>query len=251
MGAGYFVIEETPLATPDFATRCIRGFTTRLHTGHPMMAPLLVSSAGWVPAFRWAITPHERLRLRCVLDAIVATLYGLDRDDFAWILKDCDHPAAHLSDKAFCRRLDPKGFWRVDKAQDSELRHTVLSLAAFDDLQVAIAAAGGDRDAGIEAFNLQHEGDGWMLPEALCLADLMLTRSVNSGGYDARGCVPRPVRSRMGERFLDWQLAQTAEESWAECERHAKAILEGLPAPAASLDTAAPPAQLDIFADRT
>lgn len=28
----------------------------------------------------------------------------------------------------------------------------------------------------------------------------------------------------MGERFLDWQLAQTPEESWAECQRHAAAL---------------------------
>lgn len=178
----------------------------------------------------WAITAHERLRLRCMLDAIVAVLYGLDRDDFAWIVKDCDHPKACLADKAFCRRLDPKGFWRVDKDQDPELRHTVLSLAAFDDLQASIAAA-GDRDAGIQAFCDQNEGDGWMLPETLCLADLGLTRTVDAGEYDERVRSPQPVRSRLGERCLDWQLAQTPEESWAECERHAKAILEGMPAP--------------------
>jgi len=186
----------------------------------------------------WAITPHERLRLSCMLDAVVAAHYGLDRDDFAWILKDCDHPNAHLSDKAFCRQLDAKGFWRVDKAEDPELRHTVLSLAAFDDLQAAITTAGGDRDAGIQAFCDQHDGDGWMLPETLCLTDLGLTRTVNVGDYDARARTPQPVRSRMGERFLDWQLAQTPDESWAECERHAKAIREGLPAPA----TVTPPA---------
>lgn len=170
-----------------------------------------------------AITPHERLRLRAMLDAIVAKLYGLDRDDFAWILKDCDHPAARLGDRAFCRQLDPKGFWRVDKGEDPELRHTVLSLAAFDDLQAAIATA-GDRDAGIQAFCDQHDGDGWMLPETLCIADLALTRSVDVGVYDERAVVPQPVRERMGPRFLDWQLAQSVEESWAECERHAKVL---------------------------
>jgi len=105
----------------------------------------------------------------------------------------------------------------------------LLSLAAFDDLQRSITAAGGDRDAGIQAFCDQHEGDGWMLPETLCLADLGLTRTVNPDDYDDRARVPQPVRSRMGERFLDWQLAQTPEESWAECERHAQAILEGRP----------------------
>jgi len=177
----------------------------------------------------WAITPHERLRLRCMLDAIVAALYGLDRDDFSWILKDCDHPASLLADRTFCRQLDPKGFWRVDKTQDPELPHTVLSLVAFDDLQRAINAAGGERDAGIRAFCDQHDGDGWMLPESLCLADLGMTRTVNDGDYDSRALTQQPVRSRMGERFLDWQLAQTPEESWAECERHAKAIVGGIP----------------------
>lgn len=198
-----------------------------------------------------ALTDHERLRLRAMLDAIVAALYGLNRDDFAWVLKDCDHPADKLSDKAFCRQLDPKGFWRVDKTVDPELRHTVLSLAAFDDLHAAIAAAGGDRDAGIQAFCDQHDGDGWMLPETLCLADLGLTRTVDVGVYDDRARTPQPVRSRMGERFLDWQLAQTPEESWAECERHAKAILEGMPAPAAPAPTKTTAAvrQPDLFGD--
>jgi hypothetical protein len=176
-----------------------------------------------------------------MLDAIVATLYGLDRDDFAWILRDCDHPTARLAEKGFCRTLDPKGFWRVDKAQPPELRHTVLSLVAFDDLQRAIAAAGG-RDAGIQAFCDQHAGDGWMLPEALCLADLGLTRSVDVGVYDDRARSPQPVAGAMGERFLDWQLAQTPEESWAECERHAKAILEGTAVPAPSPAVASTPA---------
>jgi len=159
---------------------------------------------------------------------IVAANYGLSRDDFAWMLRDCDHPASQLSDKAFCRTLDPKGFWRIDKDQDPELRHTVLSLAAFDDLQRAIAAA-GSRDAGIEAWCSQNDGDGWMLPETLCIADLGLTRTV-ALDYDDQAKTPQPVRNRMGERFLDWQLAQTPEESWAECERHAQAILQSMPA---------------------
>jgi hypothetical protein len=168
-----------------------------------------------------------------MMDAIVAALYGLEHDDFSWILRDCDHPTARLPDNAFCRTLDPKGFWRVDKAQNPELRHTVLSLAAFDDLAGTITAA-GSRDAGIQAFCDQNDGDGWMLPEALCLADLGLTRSVDVGVYDARARTSQPVRASMGERFLDWQLAQTPEESWAECERHAKAIREGSPPPTTS-----------------
>jgi hypothetical protein len=192
----------------------------RREIGEPNVAP--------PRSLKTAFTPHERLRLRCLLDAIVAVLYGLDRGDFAWILKDCDHPVVKLTEKAFCRQLNPKDFWRVDKTQEPELRHTVLSLAAFDDLQSTIATAGGDLETGIQLFCDQNEGEGWMLPESLCLKDLGLTRTANIGYYDDRDRTPQPVRSRMGERFLDWQLTKTMEESWAECERHAKAILEGV-----------------------
>jgi len=185
----------------------------------------------------WAVSSHERLRLRACTDAVIAVLYGLERNDFSWLLRDCDHPVACVTDKAFCRQLNPKGFWRVDKDQDPELRHTVLSLVAFDDLQRAIAAA-GSRDAGIEAWCSQNDGDGWMLPEALCIADLGMTRTV-ALDYDERAKTPQPVRSRMGDRFLDWQLAQTPEESWAECERHAKAL-------GAIAATASPPVAADI-----
>src|SRR5207302_147751 len=76
----------------------------------------------------WAITPHERLRLRCILDAIIAELYGLEYDDFAWILRDDP--------------TNPKGFWRVDKDKPKELRHTTLALAAFQRL----------KEVGLEAF---------------------------------------------------------------------------------------------------
>jgi len=199
----------------------------------------------------WAITNHERLRLRSMIDATVASLYGLNRDDFAWILKDCDHPTRSSTNRDFCKLLDPKGFWRVDKTEDPELRHTVLSLKAFDDLQAFIEEA-GDRDAGIEAFCDQNNGDGWMLPETLCIKDLGMTRSLDVGVYDERAQTAQPVRERMGERFLPWQLEQTPEESWAECERHAKAIREMMPAPLIESTSATKPKkseqqQLDLF----
>lgn len=229
-----YLLEECPVpesGTAGGSLESIGSISGALSFHHPALAPTRCALPAAARRLRPALTAHERLRLRCMLDAIVAALYGLDRDDFAWILKDCDHPQERLSNKAFCRQLDPKGFWRVDKTADPELRHTVLSLAAFDDLQAAITAAGGDRDAGIQDFCDQHDGDGWMLPETLCLADLGLTRTVDVGAHDDRAGTPQPVRSRMGERFLEWQLAQTPDESWAECERHAKAILEGMPAP--------------------
>lgn len=110
---------------------------------------------------------------------------------------------------------DAKGFWRVDKDKDPELRHTVLTPVAFTDLEEKIRAADGDREKGIEVFLRQNEGEGWMLPATLRLADYGL-------GHDERAQHPQPVASRLGPRFYDWQLAQSAEESWRECEVHAK-----------------------------
>jgi hypothetical protein len=149
---------------------------------------------------------------------VVAELYGLGWEDLAWVLRECDYPADALRDEGFSRTLDPKGFWRVDKDKDPELRHSVLTLAAFRDLKATIAEHDGDRARGIDAFCAQNESDGWMLPETLCLDELGL-------GHDERAKRPQPVRERLGQRFYPWQLEQSVEESWAECERHARNLL--------------------------
>jgi len=224
LNLNYFVISETPLLHHEYSQYLYR-FAARLSLVHLSFAKewlwLKVNNqftqrSAW--ARMWALSDHERLRLRCVLEALIAQFYGLHWEDLAWILRDCDHPAGKISEKAFARTLDPKGFWRVDKDKDPELRHTVLTLIAFNDLKTMIKANGNDRDKGIEAFCNQNDGEGWMLPETLCLADYGL-------GHDDRAKSSQPVRSRMGERFLPWQLEQTVEESWAECERHALNIL--------------------------
>ncbi|OYV75210.1 MAG: hypothetical protein B7Z66_13730 [Chromatiales bacterium 21-64-14] len=212
-----FVLHEQPLVKTS-GMPLLKELTARLELGLPMFSAVVRKCAEIYPsASARALTTHERLRLRCILDAIVAALYGLSREDLRWILRDCDHPKERLTEKAFCRALDPKGFWRVDKAEDPELRHPVLALEAFDALET-LSEHGGDRDAGIAAFAALNDGEGWMLPEKLRLADHGL-------GHDDRAREPQPVASRLGPRFLDWQLAQTPEESWAECERHARGIL--------------------------
>lgn len=160
-----------------------------------------------------ALCSAERTRILAILDAAVAHLYGLDRDDFRWILRDCDHPVAHSTNKAFTRALDAKGFWRVDKAQPPELRHPVLAQVAFDDLQSLIAKHG--EEEGMKRFLGTGPDDGWMLPETLRLADYGL-------GHDDRAQKPQPVASALGPRFYNWQLKQTPEEAWAETKRHAE-----------------------------
>ena len=151
----------------------------------------------------------ERLRVEAIADAAVASAFGLDADDLTTILTDCD--LSEPSGRA-------NGFWRVDQDKDPELRQTVLTLVAFRDLDAKIRDSGGNRKKGIEAFLTQNHGEGWLLPEALRLADYGL-------GRDDRARHPQPVACRLGPRFYDWQLAQTPEESWRECHLHAHHLL--------------------------
>jgi hypothetical protein len=171
----------------------------------PQLSHLDLKQSGWHSL--WAVTLHERLRLRCILDAVVAKLYDLSEEDFRWILRDCDHPTERIANKPFSRTLDPKGFWRVDKDQPPELRHTVLAQVAFAELQ----------RLGLDAFLALNEGEGWLLPETLRLADYGL-------GHDERAHQPQPVAAALGLRFLPWQLNEDVAASWEECRRHAENI---------------------------
>lgn len=180
----------------------------------------------------WAITPYERLRLRSILDAIVAELYGLEIEDFAWILKDSDLPKEQINDKTYSRTLDAKGFWRIDKDKDPELRHTFLSQIAFQEI----------KKIGLEAFLNLNNGEGWMIPDTICLADYGL-------GHDDRAQTHQPVAEKLGARYLDWQLQSTPEASWLECERHAanlQKLLGNNPTPNSPTPNA-PPIQTDLF----
>jgi len=65
----------------------------------------------------WAVTEADRLRLRVEIDALCADLYGLEPDDFDWIMRDDP--------------TDPKGFYRVDRKLPFRERLTGLAAAAF------------------------------------------------------------------------------------------------------------------------
>lgn len=213
-----YVLKDTPISKyPEFCKYFIEIISTALSFSHIRFArewliinekyPNIIGKKNWRSL--WAITPHERLRLRCILDAIVTELYSLSYDDFAWILRDCGYPPEEMRNRY--NSLDPKGFWRVDKGKDPELRHTILALKAFADL----------KEIGLDAFCALNDGEGWMIPETL-------TYKVNPDGtiaFDTKDGKTVPVRERLGPRFLDWQLAGTPEESWQECEMHARNIL--------------------------
>lgn len=65
----------------------------------------------------WAVTEADRLRLRVEIDALCADLFGLDPDDFDWIVRDDPK--------------DSKGFYRVDRNLPFQERLTGLAAAAF------------------------------------------------------------------------------------------------------------------------
>ena len=204
-----------PASTVAPATTAVATIATRLNLHRPIFATeALLAASG--TSFISALQAGERSRLRAVMDAIAAALYGCGASEFSYILQDVDLSNARLGERNSA--LDVRGFWRVDREREPELRHTVLTLVAFDDLQAKIDATGGDRESGIEAFLTQNDGEGWMLPETLRLADYGL-------GHDERAREHQPVASRLGPRFYDWQLVQSADESWRECHLHARNLL--------------------------
>jgi len=215
-------LEETPLPWPSASLlAALAKPASRLGLPAPQFAPILLAlrkmATDSTPG-TLALAQGERLRWRVISEALSAAVYSLDAPALRAVLADCDHPSVSLADRSFVKALDPKGFWRVEKDADPELRHTVLTSVAFRDLEETTGAHGGDLERGIAAWLAQNDGDGWMLPETLRLADYGL-------GHDDRAKQHQPVRERLGPRFLPWQLEQSAEESWKECELHARNLL--------------------------
>ena len=217
----YHVLEQNPLLLlDDHVARAgiISEMAQALCLSAPWFAPATIElSAGADPQRRdpeAAFTTSERVRLLAILDATVAAMFGLNHSDLRRIVDCCDLPSGEISR----RSLNPKGFWRIDKDRDPELRQTVLALVAFRDLESMIHAANGNRYEGIQAFFSQNQGEGWLLPTTLRLADYGM-------GHDDRARRHQPVANRLGSRFYDWQLTQTAEESLRECHLHARNLL--------------------------
>jgi len=241
----YFVIEEMPLPHPRSAETLIGLVRNviRVNWSGRLFAPswAAFTSKGVVSNRnclhqQWALTEHEIARTVAMIDAISASVLGFEANDLIVISRECDFPTEHICNKSLAAKLYPKAFWRVDKSKPPERRQPILALAAFGDLTSCISACGGDVEKGIEAFCSQNDGEGWMLPETLRLADYGL-------GHDDRAKEHQPVRECFGPRFYDWQLAQTPEESWRECHLHARNLLgpEGYQALLDELEGKAPP----------
>ena len=210
----YSIIADIPLLAPEDLS-VLASATASLAWPHVQFAQswLSINRRGpWKSL--WALTRVERLRLRAVVEAVVAYRFGLTETDLSEVVKECDYPESQVCSSEFARTLDPKGFWRFEKSEPPEHRLAVLTQIAFQDL----------RNRGIADFQSQNEGQGWMLPETLRLADYGL-------GHDDRARDHQPVAAALGPRFYPWQLEQSVEKSWKECERHAEILAKLLPTP--------------------
>ncbi|MCO5106226.1 MAG: BREX-1 system adenine-specific DNA-methyltransferase PglX [Burkholderiaceae bacterium] len=214
LNLNYFILAETPLPSLDQVTMQAAALNSiRLSLPHQVFAaqwlPFRSEDRGWRRSF--ALTVHERRRLQAINDALIATTLGLSDHDFRQVIADCDLPVERLTGEA-AKALNPKGFWRTDKDLQPELRHPVLAFVAFCDLQ----------DKGLEGFLSQNQGDGWLIPEQLCLGDFAL-------GRDARSREHHPVASQFGPRLFDWQVNEDVSRSWQECAAHAAIVKQLVP----------------------
>ncbi len=192
----WHILEETPLVKlTDIPKNILRNITILpacLTYIHKLFAPEWLILNSIYPSLckeNWkkymAVTEHERIRIRCILEALISNIYGLEYEELSWILKDCKHPINKINNNDFSSKLDPKGFWRVDKGKPPELRQTTLALQAFKRL----------KEVGFDSF---------------CKEDWQFSKD---------------IQDKLGPRFLPWQLEGTPEESWKECEQHAKNTL--------------------------
>lgn len=197
MHLGWNVLEELPVPPlPEWADAVV-GLVARLAFRHPAYAPevLRLRREGLLGEdHRPARTRHEVVRLRALLDALVAEAYGLTPAAMRTVIDGADREVAALDAAARAGRLDAKGLWKVDRSRPPEQRQTVLSYVAHHDL----------RAEGVEAF---LGGGGWQLPETLVLADYGLGH-----GDGARRA--RPVAAPLGPRFTG--RSPSPWEAWAE-----------------------------------
>ena len=208
-----FVMVEAPLPRPEpQLIRTLLMLFADLGFGHPSLAVERLQVPRSLIAAPVAVTRRRRIERIATTNAIAALAMGFGESELRHALADCDLPRGSVES------ANPKGFWRVDSGSDPELRQTVLILVAYLDLQKKIEATNGDRESGIQSFLTQSDGEGWLLPEVLRLADYDL-------GHDDRARYHQPVASRLGSRFYDWQLAQSADESLREWQLHARNLL--------------------------
>lgn len=159
-----------------------------------------------------ALTERERILLSCQLDACVFTLFGLSCEDVKFILQDCDRTVLEIAGNPSA--LFPKGFWRVDKSKDPCQRRTVLTVAAFEDLQDHIAQFAGDLNEGIRSFLARVESDRW------CGSDMCASGEAHSRPNEKTERNSSGMSASQDPRKFDWQVSIASAEKTRELAVH-------------------------------
>ena len=165
--------------------------------------------------------------MRAVADAIVANLYGVNEEQYRWILRDCDFPKCQLSQRSFRKSLPPKGFWRtgVGAAEhewrqawscEPEVRLPNLSLVAFIELGRLKECVGGDVRAARSKFAPVSGLGGWRLPDRIRLRDFSIGRDQRAAEFQEL----RPLLIR------EFPPSTSAARTWEACNEASKAMRE-------------------------
>ncbi|MBS1954320.1 MAG: Eco57I restriction-modification methylase domain-containing protein [Cyanobacteria bacterium SZAS-4] len=150
----YFILQESYLPRPDLlmADSDVLKIAAKLSFNPKHCAPPLEQFLAH-DSLQDEIDEIERMRLRCILDVLIADMYGLSGEDLNHILRGCETNESGTR-KNSQQRLSPRGFWRVDKNRPVQARQTVLTLNAFAAL----------KELGRERFLAQNDFAGWKLP---------------------------------------------------------------------------------------
>lgn len=220
----YHVFEQNPLILPSLSqgVETIGQLAATMALAGESFAAEWCELSGLYPSLRerpwrgwWALSEIDRIRNECVLNAVVARLYGLNNDDLAWLLQDCHHPQELIANKKFARTLNPKGFWRQDKNRPPELRRSVLTVVAAKELELRVENSGGDEVKALMDFAGIATEQPWDLPDSLRLADSGL-------GIEHTSLEKALVRDRVHDETILEAGYNDVERSWRECELHAR-----------------------------
>jgi hypothetical protein len=138
----YYLLEECPLPSCSavLALDALVHSAASLSLSHVRFAPhLLALSRKTQSPFSIRLKPEDWVRNRCLIDAVVAYLFQLEYEEYAWILRHCQEElkngrkSADRSANAL-PSLPLKGFWRVDKNEPAASRLPALCLKAYSDL---------------------------------------------------------------------------------------------------------------------
>ncbi|MBK8099889.1 MAG: N-6 DNA methylase [Planctomycetes bacterium] len=134
-----FVLTDTRLPIVDESTRIdVARLALRLSALLPVQdaAWQQARDEGWLPG-DWhrishaLVEPVARRDAKVALDILVARAWGALPVDLRRLTADCALPCQVLADRRRTQRLEPKGFWRVDRQLPPAERRTIRAAAEF------------------------------------------------------------------------------------------------------------------------